>query len=529
MSALKPLFEITAADFSKSTDNGIPAAVYPLDFDILKAHQGDDFVLPDSSTTSRGFPKSPAYLEVPLDNRNSGYFDTSVHFNAIFESSTVTLSKDDPAGAIIRSLEESLASGDISCSLEGDNELIFNLPSEPVSMSLEEGALLMEDPSEISGAANDIHQNPHASQDMSHPFAAPDTISSVEEAASAPRTFSTAITLPEDVIGIVRVVKQGKYGEIVEGKSGEWIYKLYSPVDSTEIADLPEADTVYVIVEDKWHNKVRAPIKVNIIEDVPEAAKDAADIGEGTAFVSGNVLLNDIFGADDRAAENGLVWDCLVMNNGELRPVTGVSLRGEWGTFAFNDDGSWMYELDRENPDILAMKGAYTDEDGVFHEAERKTETIRYTITDADGDSHSAELVLTITGQSGDITIIPNDPDPDVPGEPGALNSHGASVTAYEKNLPEGSEPDGDGLILTGKIAIAADDGVKKIMLGDVEIRLDGSDALIPNDYGVLTVRYVGGLVSGYLEYEFILSAETAHSQAGADLVFEAHPARAYF
>ncbi|WP_156337476.1 VCBS domain-containing protein, partial [Achromobacter aegrifaciens] len=145
-------------------------------------------------------------------------------------------------------------------------------------------------------------------------------------------------------------------------------------------------------------NQVKSDDLVVLITDTaPEAKNDTAGITEGTtAPISGNLLGNDTLGAD---------------------AVTTVITTGDakYGTLVDNGDGTWSYQL---NNSLQAVQG--------LQAGELLTETIRYTITDADGDKSEAVLTITITG-TNDLPSISS-----------------ASINLSEEGLPHGI-PDSNG------------------------------------------------------------------------------------
>ncbi|WP_419342739.1 retention module-containing protein [Achromobacter sp. PD1] len=149
-------------------------------------------------------------------------------------------------------------------------------------------------------------------------------------------------------------------------------------------------------------NQVKSDDLVVLITDTaPEAKNDTAGITEGTtAPISGNLLGNDTLGAD---------------------AVTTVITTGDakYGTLVDNGDGTWSYQL---NNSLQAVQG--------LQAGELLTETIRYTITDADGDKSEAVLTITITG-TNDLPSISS-----------------ASINLSEEGLPHGI-PDNTGTIDT--------------------------------------------------------------------------------
>ncbi len=84
--------------------------------------------------------------------------------------------------------------------------------------------------------------------------------------------------------------------------------------------------------------------------------------------INGNVLANDTLGADKST-------------------VAITTTDAKYGKLVDNGDGTWSYQLNNGLPAVQALNNGQT-----------LTETIRYTITDADGDKSEATLTITING-----------------------------------------------------------------------------------------------------------------------------------
>ncbi|MCE6981923.1 hypothetical protein EI534_32175, partial [Pseudomonas frederiksbergensis] len=121
-------------------------------------------------------------------------------------------------------------------------------------------------------------------------------------------------------------------------------------------------------------------IDVNIVDDVPTAAGDTNAISatENQLTLTGNVLSNDVQGAD--RVPSG--------------PITAGTFVGTYGTLVLAADGSYTYTLNTADPDFI---GLYGDGNGI--------ETFTYTLTDADGDVSSANLVLNVTNLNDPVEL----------------------------------------------------------------------------------------------------------------------------
>lgn len=130
-------------------------------------------------------------------------------------------------------------------------------------------------------------------------------------------------------------------------------------------------DAFNVTVKDLAGVSVTEKLNVQILDTEPVARDDAGKINElDTVPISGNVLDND-----DRPA------DAVTLNF--------HSTAAKYGTLTVGPDGSWKYQLNNDHPDVKALGNGQSLQ-----------ETFTYTVTDADGDKSTANLVITIEGSN---------------------------------------------------------------------------------------------------------------------------------
>ncbi|PAV76153.1 hypothetical protein WR25_13770 [Diploscapter pachys] len=136
---------------------------------------------------------------------------------------------------------------------------------------------------------------------------------------------------------------------------------------------------------DSLGNTTTSTIVVSIVDDVPKAHSDFANVYEG-GTVSGNVLVNDVVGADVRADGQYVVGvragsDTSTSAIGQL----GSNVAGQYGYLTLDAQGNATYHA---NPNSVAPAGA--------------TDVFIYTIRDADGD----ESTTTLTIDVHDISLV---------------------------------------------------------------------------------------------------------------------------
>ncbi|WP_442962705.1 VCBS domain-containing protein [Pseudomonas sp. Leaf48] len=162
-----------------------------------------------------------------------------------------------------------------------------------------------------------------------------------------------------------------------------------------------------------------ASLDVNVVDDLPKGVNDSnGTASESLLSLSGNVLTNDVQGADR------------VPTGENAGPITPGTFNGTYGTLVLNANGTYTYTLNTTDADFKALHGGG---DG--------SETFQYTITDADGDTSTANLVLQIHNNDDTVTLD-------------GLNVYGGELTVYEKNLSDGSNPATSALTQSGTFTV---------------------------------------------------------------------------
>jgi VCBS repeat-containing protein len=134
-----------------------------------------------------------------------------------------------------------------------------------------------------------------------------------------------------------------------------------------------------VVAKDVDGSTATGQINVNIVDDVPTANHDNASVAEG-GIISGNVLLNDVKGADGLASGGGVVG---VRAGSEIStPVhdgVGTQINGQYGYLILDAQGNAEYH---SNPNSVGDGGA--------------TDVFTYTIRDADGDESTTTITIDV-------------------------------------------------------------------------------------------------------------------------------------
>ncbi|HKR16816.1 DUF5801 repeats-in-toxin domain-containing protein [Rhizorhapis sp.] len=143
-------------------------------------------------------------------------------------------------------------------------------------------------------------------------------------------------------------------------------------------------DSFTVTVTDADGQAQSKPLVISIVDDVPEAVADTANVDEGaTLFVekASGVLLNDVPGADGFAAGGGVVGVRAAGNDTTSEVIGGVdtAIVGLYGTLTLHADGSYSYA---SKPNAVPAQGA--------------SDVFVYTIEDGDGDHSTATLTIDV-------------------------------------------------------------------------------------------------------------------------------------
>ncbi|MGB7388399.1 MAG: DUF5801 repeats-in-toxin domain-containing protein [Pseudomonas neustonica] len=237
-------------------------------------------------------------------------------------------------------------------------------------------------------------------------------------------------------------------------------------------------------VTDAGNATANGSLTIEVIDDVPTAVNDSANVasGEFQLVLDGNVLDNDTQGADGaRVTGVGHEDDASETN---VPGAGNLVIDGEYGKLTIHSDGSYSYQRAAGTP------GGVQD---VF----------TYTITDGDGDTANAELTINIA----DAT-----PTADVP------TAGGASTTVYEAGLPGGSDSIADRATTSGTIEFTSADGVLAVSLGGNALTTVDQVFATTGPDGSLTARYEYDAATGegVIRYSYTLQETTVGDDTSA-------------
>ena len=248
-------------------------------------------------------------------------------------------------------------------------------------------------------------------------------------------------------------------------------------------------EVIALAVTDAGGASTSGSLAIRIIDDAPTARDDAIDITEDAApgFVSGNLRDNDRLGADEA---NGVPVTGLLIDGVPVTPGSVATLA--YGTLVVQPDGRYTYTLDNSNPAVQRLIVGET-----------LVERIGYTLTDADGDTSSATLTVTIRGANDGAFL--NLVDGNGAGALGQATVHEAGL-----DTRDGSQA------TTGQMVVAAPDGLGSIQVGDALLDTTRLQALANQPLSITTSRGVLTLTgfdaaTGTLRYSYVLGAAQDH------------------
>ena len=245
-------------------------------------------------------------------------------------------------------------------------------------------------------------------------------------------------------------------------------------------------------------------LQIRIVDDTPLAVNDAGGTvtEDGAGSINGNVLTNDIAGADAPKA-----FDAWAAGNADA-----ITALNTYGTLTLNNDGTWSYVLNNS----LAATQALTAADNLSYD-------LNYTMKDADGDPSSAKLTIVIQGADDSQTVTVE-----------AVG--GDTTTVYETALADGRNELSDPALnsdpreaVSGTFTAAATDGIASITVGGISFTLAQlSDAAYlaenPIDTGEGTL-----LITSYSSADGNLTASIGYTYTLKDNIINATPEATFF
>ncbi|WP_236193867.1 retention module-containing protein [Pseudomonas glycinae] len=241
-----------------------------------------------------------------------------------------------------------------------------------------------------------------------------------------------------------------------------------------------------VVATDTDGSTATGQINVNIIDDLPTAKPDATSVQEG-GTVSGNVLDNDIGGADGPAA-SGAVVGVRAGSDTSTSAIGGLNsnINGTYGYLTLDANGNAVYH---SNPNAVSGPGA--------------VDVFVYTVRDSDGDESTTTITIDVYNSclkavsDTDVTVYEKALD---------LNKDGQDLAA---GTVTGSDPTSTGETASGTLVGSVTGAV-----GAISYALVGSAT---GNYGQIVLNPDG-------TYTYTLTSPastTPHADDGANTLTE--------
>jgi len=288
-------------------------------------------------------------------------------------------------------------------------------------------------------------------------------------------------------------------------------YQLTENVDHT---NGPVNDSISITVTDRNNDSTTGNLNIAITDDRPQAVADTNNIQEKSTSIGGNVLSNDILGADsNNSPVSGLVAGTTTNNiTDNITGSTPATVSGQYGSLVMNADGSYTYNLNNSNLDVQKLSTNGTLED-----------TFSYTITDSDGNQSTTTLSITINGVDNPVTLVIAD---------NVGGAGGDQQQVFESGLTISSAPDDNmPAHVTSRLSFETPDAVASITIGNTVITAiqlnalannTGANITIETDKGVLTFTdaSLSALGPNTIHYTYQLNDAQDHSNGNVDDVF---------
>ncbi|EJL96324.1 VCBS repeat-containing protein [Pseudomonas sp. GM102] len=184
----------------------------------------------------------------------------------------------------------------------------------------------------------------------------------------------------------------GTYGQILLNPDGSYTYTLTTaPATTPNVNDGPNtlSESFTYQATDPLGNSVTSTIVINIVDDVPTAHADAVSVAEG-GTVSGNVLGNDVLGADGPAV-GGAVVGVRAGSDTSTSAIGGLNtqINGTYGYLTLDANGNAVYH---SHPNSVSAPGA--------------TDVFTYTVRDGDGDESTTTITIDVSNCS--LVVVPD-------------------------------------------------------------------------------------------------------------------------
>ncbi|MBH3414149.1 Ig-like domain-containing protein, partial [Pseudomonas putida] len=376
-----------------------------------------------------------------------GYLTLDEKGNAVYHSNPDVVSPRDAVDTFVYTIRD--ADGD-----ESTTTVTINVHDPRIEVCMDGGVTVFEKALDLSKDGSDLAAGTVTG---SNPTSSLETASGSLVGLASGGLGALSYSLVSNAVG--------QYGQLHLNADGSYTYTLTSPANSPTHAN-DGANTVTESftyqVQDAYGHSATSTIVISIVDDVPQAHCDFVSVYKGDE-VRGNVMYNDVVGADVRSDGNYVVGvragnDTSTSAIGQLN----TQVNGQYGYLTLDEKGNAVYH---SNPDVVSPRDA--------------VDTFVYTLRDADGD----ESTTTITINVHDATLVACG-DRDVTVYEKALDLHkdGNDLAA---GTTVGSDPTSTGETASGSLVGSVSGGVGALtyslvgnavgQYGQISVNPDGS------------------------------------------------------
>ena len=199
----------------------------------------------------------------------------------------------------------------------------------------------------------------------------------------------------------------GTYGTLTIGADGTYTYIAdQDAADALDASDTANDVFTYTLSDGTVTTTATITITVTGTNDAPTAVNDTASVDEDSTVTVSNasngVIQDNDSDADADDTTSSLVLTHIAPTGGSNSSVSGgtnhsngTSVTGTYGTLVIGADGTYTYTADQSAADDLAA-------------GETATDSFTYTVSDGNGGTSTATILLTVTGTNDAPTAANN-------------------------------------------------------------------------------------------------------------------------
>ena len=292
--------------------------------------------------------------------------------------------------------------------------------------------------SAVSGTSTGSNTGDITDNDTDADASSTATITAIQHSGAGSATSVSDVTYTSGSATSV----SGTYGTLTIGSDGSYKYVANSNISSFDAGDSNVTDVFTYTVSDGTATDT-ATLTITVIpsQDI-SAVNDTDSVNEDgtTTQRNGSGLLT----ADDTEPDSDtLTVTHIKPTSGSNSTVSsgttflnGTSITGTYGTLVVGADGSYTYTADQSAADALDA-------------SETATDSFTYTVTDGQGETDTATLVITVTGINDDPVAV-NDTD-------AIIEGNGKAVTSgSELLMADDTDADGSSSLTVTQIAVTS-------------------------------------------------------------------------